>query len=512
MTIGRSSVIQGYFPQGRPRIPAPPAATPPRAVSPLPVHPAFPPAQPAAPHARPPAVHVQRAVQPSMAPPRPAVPVPQPTANATAFPLPPNLLVPNPGGGQRLPPAVQQKMETFFKTSFADVRVHVGHQAASIGAIAFTHGTNLYFAPGHYNPQTPQGQELLGHELAHVVQQRAGQVRNPFGSGVAVVQDRVLEMEANRMGQLAARQQTVQPQMRTAPAPQPFVVQMNRRRQRRQEREAELIRALDEDAGEEPERMVKPGSRRQARRRHRRAERRGFELEARRTSMPYVDRTAREDAPALEPILEAIERQYPPRQWVYVGIGASPEILLELLRRRGGRTTSITVSGVKNAPITNPAEMRHAIRDVLYQLGVYATQNVNLLLLDATDTNATLTTLQRVIAEADRRNQVRRKVKTASITQTKTLRAGQRETVPGSDIDVLEVDDHPARQLMRSRFFYQWYKTNLGRSTGKRDFSEVIAGNDPPVEVDVRSRRAVIRFGATVRATLTPDVFDFDTL
>ena len=32
------------------------------------------------------------------------------------------------------------------------------------------------------------------------MQQRAGRVRNPFGSGVAVVQDPGLEAEAERMG------------------------------------------------------------------------------------------------------------------------------------------------------------------------------------------------------------------------------------------------------------------------------------------------------------------------
>jgi hypothetical protein len=36
------------------------------------------------------------------------------------------------------------------------------------------------------------------------VQQRAGRVRNPFGSGVAVVQDTMLEGEADRMGARAA--------------------------------------------------------------------------------------------------------------------------------------------------------------------------------------------------------------------------------------------------------------------------------------------------------------------
>jgi len=90
-------------------------------------------------------------------------------------------------------------METVFETSFSDVRVHVGPQAAAIGASAFTLGSSIYFAPGQYAPRSPHGQRLLGHELTHVVQQRAGRVRNPFRSGMAVVQDPGLEAEAERM-------------------------------------------------------------------------------------------------------------------------------------------------------------------------------------------------------------------------------------------------------------------------------------------------------------------------
>jgi hypothetical protein len=95
---------------------------------------------------------------------------------------------------------VQKKMESFFGTDFSDVRVHVGQEASSIGALAFTYGSDLYFAHGQYDPHTSHGQRLLGHELTHVLQQRAGRVRNPFGSGVAVVQDPGLEAEAERMG------------------------------------------------------------------------------------------------------------------------------------------------------------------------------------------------------------------------------------------------------------------------------------------------------------------------
>jgi hypothetical protein len=107
-------------------------------------------------------------------------------------------------GGKPLPDAVRSKMESAFGADFADVRVHTGPQADRIGAIAFTIGNDLYFAPGRFQPDTIPGQQLLGHELAHVLQQRQGRVRSPIGSGVTVVQDRALEAEADRLGQRAA--------------------------------------------------------------------------------------------------------------------------------------------------------------------------------------------------------------------------------------------------------------------------------------------------------------------
>jgi hypothetical protein len=121
-------------------------------------------------------------------------------AGVEAFPV---SLAPN-SGGWPLPRDLQAKMERALGASFSDVRVHVGPQAAAIGAVAFTWGSNIHFAPGQYNPHTSQGQILLGHELVHVVQQRAGRVTNPFGDGVAVVQDDHLEAEADRLGRQAA--------------------------------------------------------------------------------------------------------------------------------------------------------------------------------------------------------------------------------------------------------------------------------------------------------------------
>lgn len=132
--------------------------------------------------------------------------------------LPPHLAHLAPNGGQPLPAGVRQAMESMFGTSFADVRVHVGREATAIGATAFTNGSQIHFAPGAYNPSTPAGQRVLAHELAHVVQQRAGRVRNPFGSGIAVVHDRRLEEEADRFGERAI-------QRMPAPPPRGAIVQ-----------------------------------------------------------------------------------------------------------------------------------------------------------------------------------------------------------------------------------------------------------------------------------------------
>jgi len=110
------------------------------------------------------------------------------------------------GDGRPLDARIRDRMERFFGADFSTVRVHEGPAASAIGALAFTVGEALYFAPGLYDPATRQGVELLGHELTHVVQQRDGRVRNPYGGGVAIVQDPGLEAEADEMGRRVAEQ------------------------------------------------------------------------------------------------------------------------------------------------------------------------------------------------------------------------------------------------------------------------------------------------------------------
>lgn len=108
------------------------------------------------------------------------------------------------GPGRPLEPGLRRQMEAQFGVDFASVRVHEGPAAQSIGALAFTLGEELHFAPGQYDPASPAGLKLISHELAHVVQQRKGRVRNPYGQGIVIVQDPALEAESAWVGQMAA--------------------------------------------------------------------------------------------------------------------------------------------------------------------------------------------------------------------------------------------------------------------------------------------------------------------
>jgi hypothetical protein len=103
-----------------------------------------------------------------------------------------------------LPAGVRGKMERSFDADFSAVRVHQGGEASAAGAEALARGDDLHFRPGAYDPDSSAGQELIGHELAHVVQQRAGRVAQPQAKGGMVV-DAGLEAESDAAGARAAR-------------------------------------------------------------------------------------------------------------------------------------------------------------------------------------------------------------------------------------------------------------------------------------------------------------------
>ena len=79
------------------------------------------------------------------------------------------------GHGSPLPDTVLKDMEHQFGNDFSSVVIHNDNEAAALckelNARAFTIGSDIYFAPGEFTPETERGRELLAHELTHVVQQ-----------------------------------------------------------------------------------------------------------------------------------------------------------------------------------------------------------------------------------------------------------------------------------------------------------------------------------------------------
>ena len=77
--------------------------------------------------------------------------------------------------GQPLDEYTRVFMESRFGHDFSKVRVHTDAMAAesarAVNALAYTVGRDVVFREGRYVPRAAEGNKLLAHELAHVVQQ-----------------------------------------------------------------------------------------------------------------------------------------------------------------------------------------------------------------------------------------------------------------------------------------------------------------------------------------------------
>ncbi|EZH71831.1 hypothetical protein ATO12_05485 [Aquimarina atlantica] len=80
------------------------------------------------------------------------------------------------GQGMPLPEEIKVELEAEMKADFSNVRIHTDEKAIELSAMlhaqAFTHGYDIYFNTGKYNPYSREGKHLLVHELTHVVQQK----------------------------------------------------------------------------------------------------------------------------------------------------------------------------------------------------------------------------------------------------------------------------------------------------------------------------------------------------
>jgi hypothetical protein len=107
--------------------------------------------------------------------------------------------VPSPtaGAGRPLPDDVRLRFEAALGHDLQHVRVHTdaaaARSAAALAAHAATDGEHIWFSQGAWAPGTPRGDQLLAHELTHVVQAIEG--RLPTGGGVTQPSDPV-EREA----------------------------------------------------------------------------------------------------------------------------------------------------------------------------------------------------------------------------------------------------------------------------------------------------------------------------
>jgi hypothetical protein len=80
--------------------------------------------------------------------------------------------------GQPLDGATRAFFEPRFGYDLSPVRVHADGRAATaadaVQARAYSVGTDIVFGSGEYQPATTGGKHLLGHELAHTMQQSGG--------------------------------------------------------------------------------------------------------------------------------------------------------------------------------------------------------------------------------------------------------------------------------------------------------------------------------------------------
>ncbi|ELZ00694.1 hypothetical protein C482_08823 [Natrialba chahannaoensis JCM 10990] len=107
-------------------------------------------------------------------------------------------------GGRSLEQPIQRALEGRMDADFSNVRIHTGAKAAeaaeAIDAKAFTCGNDIVFNSGEYDTESPEGQHLLAHELAHVRQQTGAAISMmpQEGADLEIDPDPQLEREADQ--------------------------------------------------------------------------------------------------------------------------------------------------------------------------------------------------------------------------------------------------------------------------------------------------------------------------
>ncbi|RIH88682.1 eCIS core domain-containing protein [Calidithermus roseus] len=103
------------------------------------------------------------------------------------------------GRGTPLPGPLHQRLEAHLGHPLPKILIHADDEAhrlsEALGAQAFTTGHDIFFRQGAYDPHSLEGQKLLAHEAAHVLQQSRGLVKPGLDP------DETLELQAQRVEQ-----------------------------------------------------------------------------------------------------------------------------------------------------------------------------------------------------------------------------------------------------------------------------------------------------------------------
>ena len=99
----------------------------------------------------------------------------EPIVNETSGSISEEIIGNSGNSGNHLPGETRSFMESRFNADFGNVKIHTDSNAVQMNSMlnaqAFTHGDDIYFNNGKYNPESSSGKHLLAHELTHVVQQ-----------------------------------------------------------------------------------------------------------------------------------------------------------------------------------------------------------------------------------------------------------------------------------------------------------------------------------------------------
>ena len=151
--------------------------------------------------------------------------------------------------------AMRAKMEASFGADLSGVRLYESRRVAEAGADAVTQGSRIVFAPGKADFGSRGGQELLGHELSHVVSQARGEV-----TGKGFLQSPALETRADREGAMAAAGEQVYSGPVTAPlsaasaapASGPMQAKKNKDAKREEDDDSDGLQEYDRTGAAEP--------------------------------------------------------------------------------------------------------------------------------------------------------------------------------------------------------------------------------------------------------------------